>query len=438
MLINFLKNMENNNFDFKTIFNELTHEVDGRLIIPSQERIDEIFNSCIREIQNQDNSYDKKLYILNHILAFTFFSSKYKNKILYDTLINEINATQDNDYKYGILCYMGRYSGHEEQLYNHSIDLINNQNYNNRINKALLLAHLLYEPIIIQNHEDELFGLLQEFHDEIVNTEFLINHIIYIYRKNINLFGNHRQYVEDLYNERQQIEERERMKGKRERRATFYNENKPLTSFMQEIMCPMCISIEDFESISLKKLVSNVDNAYVALREDKDNIELQNNLATARNEFLNTLKTLNNEDKECLLTGIYQDLEEPVIYIMETNNKKHNINEELKEKTGISVNDLVEIFKQREQNNNLEENFIEIAQMPQPQVQELHDNNNINIVQEENNNEQNQEVQNIQEEIQEIIQEVQQQRNNNQQQNGHFVERLQKYNQNKHGRCSCM
>ena len=431
--------MENNNFDIDAILDEIMpnrHLPIEELInnfftnqnhnLP-QKRIDEIFNDSIREIQNPNNSHDRKLNIMNNILTFTFFDSEGKNKTLYNALVDEFNNTQDNDYKFKIIKYVLNYdklyTGHEEQLYNYSIDFINNQNYNNRINKAELLIYLLYKPILIQNHEDELYGLLQQFHDEIVNKDYLRNFIGHIYRENIDLFTNHRQYIEDLYNECQQIEEREREEEKNreiERRATFYDKNKPLTAFMQEIVCPIYISFDNFEALPLEQLVSNVDNAYAALRGDRDNIELQNNLATARNEFLNALRTLNNEDKECLLASIYQDLEKPVIFIMETNNKKHNINEELKEKTGISVDNLVEIFKQREQNNNLEENFIEIAHMPQPQVQELHDNNNFNIVQVEEENNIQEELEKVQENIQEVqpenrnfVQQLQDRRNNN-------------------------
>ncbi len=456
MLINFLKNMENNYFN-----------------LPKARRVYEILN----RIKNSNNIYEK--ICLMQGLSTTEIS----DSNLCNILINEINTTQDNDYKYRITNYvLDRHilrTGHEEQLYNHSIELINDENYTNRINKASLLTSLLYEPVIIQNHEDELCDLLQQFHDEIVNTNYLVCHLSSIYIYNIDFFINHRQYIKDLYNEYQQIEERERRERERrereieereriereriereiierERRASFYNENKPLTAFMQEIVSPAYISLENFKALPLEELTSKVDNAYVALRKDKDNIELQNNLANARNEFLQALMRLNDEDKECLLAGIYLDLNKPVIFIMETNNKKHNINEELQEKTGITVENLEEIFKQKqqdieteknqqnkkgEQNNNLEENFIETEQF-QPQTQELHYKNNINIVQEENNIQEEtdetaqlEEKKYIQEEINEIIKKFE--KSNNQKLYMDFDDKMQS-NQKKHGRCSCM
>ena len=463
--------MENNNFDANVIINEIR----GKILFEG--RIDEILNDCIREIQNPDNSYDTKLYIMKNILLFQDFYSTDRKRILGNTLINEINTTQNNDYKFEILFYIGNsYFKCEDQLYNYSIELINNENYNNRKNKASLVLTLLSIPSVIQNHKEQLYNLLEQFHDEIVNTNYLRSSVKHIYEYKTNLFKNHIDFIENLYIEciieelkkeskilieneeikelRNRIEkevkeerkeriketdrrekqlrqlekelEREKIEEeiRRERRATFYDENKPLTLFMQEIVFPVYLSFENFEALPLKQLTSKVDNAYVALRGNENNIKLQNNLTNARNEFLNALKTLNDEDKKYLLAGIYRDLNEPAIFIMETNNKKHNINKELKEKTGIYVDDLKIILQQRQQNNNnQEENFVDPANQSQPQVQELHDNNNINIVQEENNIQEEIEAVEVIEEIQQNIQEVQQQ-NNNQQQNGHFVQQL--------------
>ena len=104
--------------------------------------------------------------ILTQIFIYGFFISEEKSKIISDTLINELNNAQNNDYKAKIIEFMLSrqilYTNHEEKLYNCAMELINNENHNDRYLKANTLLECCINNILVHNHEEELYNLLSE------------------------------------------------------------------------------------------------------------------------------------------------------------------------------------------------------------------------------------------------------------------------------------
>ena len=162
----------------------------------------------------------------------------------------------------------------------------------------------------------------------------------------------------------------QQLDGRIGNRATFYDENKPLTVFMQNYIVPMCDGVFD---VLATTSASRVDRTYVELKRAVENGEnqqvitdLQNKLEADKQEFFRLLSNMDPEFKEALSDSIKAS---KIFKIKD--GRCVFIEDEMFEKVGISVDNIVVCLDSEAQiYNKIENNFTDL----EPQIIRVGDN----------------------------------------------------------------